>query len=52
MQSAENIFGQYIKTKNFPKYVWAAFSIRKEKLQELSFKTISGKFKWQNVSKT
>ena len=52
MQSAENIFGQYIKTKNFPKYIWAAFSIRKEKLQELSFKTISGKFKWQNVSKT
>ena len=47
MQFAENIFGQYIKIKNFPKYIWPAFPIRKEKLQELSFKIISSKFKWK-----
>ena len=45
MQSAENMFWQYIKIKNFPKYMWTVFPIRKEKLQELSFKIISSKFK-------
>ena len=34
MQSAENIFGQYIKIKNFAKDIWAGFPMRKEKLQE------------------
>ena len=51
MQSAENIFWQYIKIKNFLKYIWAVFPIRKEKLREPSFKIISSKFKWQNFFK-
>ena len=45
MQSAENIFGQYIKIKNFAKDIWAGFPMRKEKLQELSFKIVSNKIK-------
>ena len=45
MQSAQNTFGQYIKINNFPKDIWVGFPMRKEKLQELSFKIISNKFK-------
>ena len=28
-----------MKLKNFPKYIWDSFAIRKQKLQELSIKT-------------
>ena len=31
--------------------MWGGFAVRKEKLQELSFKTMSSKLKWQNFSK-
>ena len=41
----ENIFGQYIKINNFPENTWGGFSIRKQKLQELSFKIIYNTFK-------
>ena len=40
----KDIFGWYIKIKNFPKYIWVRFTIRKEKLQELSCKIIASKF--------
>ena len=37
----ENIFGQYIKVKNFPIYTWGGFTTRKVKIGELLFKIIS-----------
>ena len=59
MQSDENVFWCNLlriflvnisKLRTFLN-ICAGFQIRKEKLQELSFKIISSKFKWQNVSK-
>ena len=37
-----NVTG-WIKFKNFPKDMWGGFAVRKEKLQELSFKIMSSK---------
>ena len=59
MQSDENVFWcnlLRIFSVNISKLrtflnICAGFQIKKEKLQELSFKIISSKFKWQNVSK-
>ena len=40
-----------ISKSNFSEYIWGGFAIRKQKLQELSFKTIHNTLKWENFSK-